>query len=79
MSVSCLYNPIEGFWRTVETNLRTGRFRLLFVADQTTGELRRLVEFLNNEKLTDIEVLIVEVKRYTQGSPGPPWSPGSSG
>lgn len=54
---------IEQFWETVENNLSADRVRLLFVADQTTSELRRLVEFLN-EKMADVEVLIVEVKQF---------------
>lgn len=54
---------VEGFWKTVETNLRNGRVRLIFVADSTTPELRRLVEFLN-EKMRDVEVLAVEVKQF---------------
>ncbi len=55
---------IEDYWKTVESNLREGKVRLLFVADETTSELRRLVEFLN-EKLKDIEVLIVEVRQFS--------------
>ena len=54
---------MEGFWQTVEKNLRDGHVRLIFVADSTTPELRRLVEFLN-EKMKDVEVLAVEVKQY---------------
>jgi ribosomal protein L7Ae-like RNA K-turn-binding protein len=54
---------IDDFWKTVEKNLRSGRVRLIFVADSTTPELRRLVEFLN-EKMRDVEVLAVEVKQF---------------
>jgi hypothetical protein len=54
---------IEAFWKEVETNLRQGRIRLLFVADAIPRELRRLVEFLN-AKMTDVEVLAVEVKQF---------------
>ncbi len=54
---------VEGFWKKVEKNLRDGRVRLIFVADSTTPELRRLVEFLN-EKMQDVEVLAVEVKQF---------------
>jgi hypothetical protein len=54
---------VELFWRQVEDKLRTGRVRLLFVVDQAPRELRRLVEFLN-EKMADVEVLIVEIKQY---------------
>ncbi len=54
---------VDAFWKTVEDNLRAGRVRLLFVADETPRELRRLVEFLN-AKMADVEVLAVEVKQF---------------
>jgi hypothetical protein len=54
---------IEAYWSLVETNLNQGRVRLIFVADETPVELRRLVEFLN-EKMQDVEVLALEVKQY---------------
>ena len=47
----------------METNLANGKVRLVFVADKTSKELRRLVEFLN-DKLMDVEVLAVEIKQY---------------
>ncbi len=46
-----------------ESNLRSGKVRLLFVTDETPRELRRLVEFLN-EKMADVEVLAVEIKQF---------------
>jgi ribosomal protein L30E len=58
---------VEVFWKAVEENLHGGRCRLIFVADQTPKELRRLVEFLN-AKMADVEVLAVEVKQYLGGS-----------
>jgi ribosomal protein L7Ae-like RNA K-turn-binding protein len=54
---------IESYWQKVEHNLQSGKVRLIFAADSTPKELRRLVEFLN-EKMNDVEVLIVEVKQY---------------
>ena len=54
---------IDSFWLRVEQNLRSGKVRLLFVADSIPAELRRLVEFLN-EKMNDVEVLAVEVKQF---------------
>ncbi len=54
---------VEAYWNTVESNLQDGRVRLIFVADRTPAELRRLVEFLN-EKMHDVEVLAVEVKQF---------------
>jgi hypothetical protein len=56
-------DDVDVFWEKVEANLRAGRVRLIFVADKTTRELRRLIEFLN-EKMSDVEVLAVEVKQY---------------
>lgn len=54
---------IEDYWQLVESNLRSGKVRLLFVTDETPRELRRLVEFLN-EKMGDVEVLAVEIKQF---------------
>jgi hypothetical protein len=54
---------IENYWQRVESNLRSGKVRLLFVTDETPRELRRLVEFLN-EKMADVEVMAVEIKQF---------------
>lgn len=54
---------VEAYWQEVEKNLRAGKVRLIFVADETPRELRRLVEFLN-EKMADVEVLAVEMKQF---------------
>lgn len=54
---------IEGYWEKVETNLRNHRVRLVFVSDSTSKELRRLIEFLN-EEMSNVEVLAVEVKQF---------------
>jgi len=54
---------VDQYWKKVESNLGAGAVRLIFVADTIPLELRRLVEFLN-EKLSDIEVLAVEVKQF---------------
>jgi hypothetical protein len=58
---------IEAYWGTVETNLRQHKVRLVFVADSTPKELRRLVEFLN-EEMANVEVLAVEVKQFQRES-----------
>lgn len=47
----------------MELNLREGKVRLLFVADELPKELRRLIEFLN-QQFTRIEVLGVELRQY---------------
>lgn len=54
---------VERFWTEVESNLRNGNLRLLFVADEMPRELREIVEYLN-EQMRDTEVLAVEVTRY---------------
>jgi len=57
---------IEGFWETVRTNLRAGRLRLVFIADEVPAELRRIVEFLN-EQMSETEVIAVEIRQYRNG------------
>ena len=54
---------VEGYWTTVEENLRNGRVRLIFVADEIPRELRRLIEFMN-DKMEDIEVFAVEIRQF---------------
>lgn len=54
----------DGFWETVERNLRSKQIRLVFVADEVPSELKRVVEFLN-EAMSDVEVLAIEVIQYT--------------
>ena len=53
----------DEFWEDVARNLDAKRLRLLFVADSIPDELRRVVEFLN-EQMRDIEVLAVEIKQF---------------
>ncbi len=40
---------METFWQQVGSNLHAGRLRLLFVADEIPPQLRRIVEFLNQQ------------------------------
>lgn len=53
----------DDYWQQAETNLRAGRIRLVFVADTIREELRAIIEFLN-EKMSEVEVFGVEVRRY---------------
>jgi len=64
---------VEDFWRQVEVNLRSGRVRLIFVADVLPPELVRVIEFLN-EQMSPAEVLGVELRQYLSKavSSGPP-------
>ena len=59
-------NIVESFWQKVEENLQTGLVRLLFVADRLPSELRRVIEFLNDQ-MPKTEVLGVEVRKYVGG------------
>ena len=56
----------DSFWEKVHTNLRLGKLRLLFVADEIPDSLQRIIEFLNNQ-MTDTEVLGLEIKQYVSG------------
>jgi hypothetical protein len=53
----------DTFWQNVKTNLQAGKVRLVFVADEIPAELRRIVEFLNNQ-MDPAEVLAVEISQY---------------
>jgi hypothetical protein len=56
----------EQFWWKVKTNLQAGKVRLIFVADEISAELRRVVGFLNTQ-MDPAEVLAVEIKQYVGG------------
>ena len=56
-------HSIDEFWQAVKTNLQAGRIRMIFVADSIPAELRRIVEFLN-EQMDPAEVLAIEVKQF---------------
>jgi len=53
----------DEYWEGVKTNLQVGKIRLLFIADEIPIELRKIVEFLN-EQMNDVEVLALEIKQY---------------
>jgi hypothetical protein len=55
---------ISEFWQRVKTNLQAKKLRLLFVADVIPVELRRIVEFLN-EQMDPTEVLAIELRQFT--------------
>lgn len=54
---------VESYWSKVEANLHSGQVRLMFVADQLPGELRRIIEFLN-EHMNKVEVLGIELPQF---------------
>lgn len=49
----------EAFWKLVSDNLRKGRIRMVFVADDIPSELQRIVEFLN-QQFVEAEVYAVD-------------------
>ena len=51
------------FWQQVKTNLQAGRLRLIIVADKIPSELRRIVEFLN-EQMDPADVFAIEIKQF---------------
>lgn len=53
----------DQFWQKVKTNLQAGKIRLVFVADEISPELRRVVEFLN-QQMDPVEVFALEIKQY---------------
>jgi len=55
--------PAVTFWELVKTNLIAGRIRMLFVADSIPLELRRIVEFLN-QQMDPAEVLAIELRQF---------------
>jgi hypothetical protein len=59
----------DAFWQNVGTNLRAGKIRLLFVADDIPISLQRIIEFLNNQ-MTTTEVLGLEIKQYISADGG---------
>ena len=70
---NCLENigiPFEGqdyYWNTVESNLKSGRIRLIFVADSIPQSLLRIIEFLDNQ-MPIVEVIGAEVKQFKSSS-----------
>jgi len=58
---------LEKFWADVAGNLENGKIRLIFVADYIHKELRRIIEFLN-EQMERTEVIAVEIKQYKSES-----------
>jgi hypothetical protein len=54
---------VEEWWATVDTNLREGQLRLLFVADEISKELKAIIEFLNDQ-MVRTTVLGVELPQF---------------
>jgi len=56
-------DEVDQFWEKLKTNLQIGKVRLIFVADSIPKELKRIVEFLN-EQMSPAEVLAVEIPQF---------------
>jgi hypothetical protein len=63
--LACVGSDVDAqeFWERAKTNLQAGRIRLVFVADQIHKDLKRIVEFLN-EQMDPAEVLAIEVRQF---------------
>ena len=53
----------QKFWENVKTNLKAGKIRMIFVADQIPDELRRIVEFMS-EQMDPAKVFAIEIKQF---------------
>jgi hypothetical protein len=57
---------IDDIWQKTASNLRSGRIRMLFVADVIPPELKKIVEFLN-EQMNPAIVLALELRQFAGG------------
>ena len=57
---------VDDFLERIENNLREGQLRLVFSLEESSFELRSIVDFLNRQ-MERSEVLIVEARQYQQG------------
>jgi hypothetical protein len=56
----------DAFWAQVGTNLRAGRLRLVFVADDIPPELQAIVEFLSAQ-MSDAQIAAIKVQQFGDG------------
>lgn len=54
---------VDAFWQSAKANLQAGRIRMLLVADEIPTELKRIVEFLN-EQMAPAEILAIEIRQF---------------
>ncbi|BAY13866.1 hypothetical protein [Calothrix sp. NIES-2098] len=54
---------LDRFWQQVATNLQAVKIRLIFIAAQIPAELKRVVEFLN-QQMKPAEFFVVEINQY---------------
>ena len=58
-------SSIDTFWDLVEKNLSENRIRLIIAADELRPEVRKIIEFLN-EETKNIEILGLEIKCFCE-------------
>lgn len=63
----------EEFWRQVDSNMKAGRVKLVFVADSIPRELARIVEFLNDQMRADVRA--VELRWFSDAAGATTLSP----
>ncbi|QYE34856.1 MULTISPECIES: hypothetical protein [Sphingosinicellaceae] len=56
------------FWSQVDDNFRSGRIKIVFVADVIPNELARIVEFLNDQMRADVRA--VELRWFESAATG---------
>lgn len=56
----------EAYFAQMESNLRLGQLRIIFFLEESSMELRSVVDFLNKQ-MERTEVLLVEAKQYRAG------------
>ncbi len=61
-----LADDVDAYFKAIETNLREGKVRMVFLLEDSSYELRSIVEFLNDQ-MPRAEVLLVEVRQYQLG------------
>jgi len=58
-----LADDVDGYFDAIEENLRQGKVRMVFLLEDSSYELRSIVDFLNGQ-MDRAEVLLVEVRQY---------------
>ena len=54
----------EDYWNVVDNNLKLGKIRMIFAADEIPDQLKIIIEFLNDQ-MQNSEVLGLEIKQFT--------------
>ncbi len=54
---------MDDYFKAIETNLRKGDFRIVFVVDESSVEMRSIVDYLSSQ-LANTEVLLLEIAQF---------------